>query len=194
MRKFINTFPQSLLLPNFLTPSIYYAYIPDIHRIVILPQMLQTATTPSAMSCHPPLLTAQSFFLSVGIYTATAVLLYCIYSLLVLRAKRRDPKNSYAWIFGKLVMDMKAVINFEESNQGIYDDPGTPVGYNARQHILFWLRHIDKVHGPNAIEPLGDLIHVQPVIADLTPGVEIEEGAKITVIGSSGTRLGNVGV
>jgi hypothetical protein len=133
------------------------------------------------MSCHPPLPTAKSFFLSVGIYTATAILLYCIYELIKLHAKIRNPRNYYAWMFENLIMDMKAVIQFEEKNSGIYKDdplsPHTPADYNARYHIWFWLRRIDKVQSRNSMESIGELQHVRQVIADLTIGVEVGEGA-----------------
>jgi hypothetical protein len=133
------------------------------------------------MSCHPPLLTAKYFLLSVGIYTAAAILLYCIYELIKLHAKIRNPRNYYAWMFENLIMDMKAVVQFEEKNSGIYkDDPFSPhtlADYNVRDHILFWLRRIDKVQSRNSIESIGELQHVRQVIADLTVGVEVGGGA-----------------
>jgi hypothetical protein len=94
-----------------------------------------------ACECQIPLLTAKSFFLSVGI-CAGALLLF--YALRIALFKLLGPKRLYHWKFDNLILDMKDVIRIGEKVEGLYDDHGKD-GYTTRQHITFCLRHIDKI-------------------------------------------------
>jgi hypothetical protein len=60
-----------------------------------------------ACECKTPLLTAASFFLSVGIFTGAVILFY---ALRIALFKLLGPKTSYAWKFNTLIYDMKEVI------------------------------------------------------------------------------------
>jgi hypothetical protein len=87
---------------------------------------------------------------------------------------------------------MKEVIRMGETTEGLYDHRSD--GRGTREHILFCFRHIDKIpwkgKWPNAKEALGELAYLQPVLADITWGFDLERRGK-TVEGSSGLSLEN---
>ena len=77
---------------------------------------------------------------------------------------------------------MKKVIHLKENGPGgFYDGRASQ---NARQHLLFCLRHIDTIpwkgEWPDVVKALGELAYVKPVIADLVIGrkVDMEEGSR----------------
>ena len=136
----------------------------------------QMQATPPATPCHAPLLSAKSFFLSLAICTGIAALLYSINWLLWLQFKIRHPRSYYGCKLGEAVLEMKKVIHLEENGPGgFYDGRGSQ---NARQHLLFCLRHIDTIpwqgEWPDVVETLGELAYVKPVIADPLIGRKVD--------------------
>jgi hypothetical protein len=135
--------------------------------------------------CQIPLLTAKSFFLSVGICTAVLLLHYILRRIIL---KLLGPKRAHDRKLYNLILDMKEVIRMGDTTEGLYahrsDDFGT------KQHILFCLRHIDKIPSsgrwPTAREALGELAYTQPVLVDVPCGYKWETETVAEVVASPG--------
>jgi hypothetical protein len=144
-----------------------------------------------ACECKTSLLTAASFFLSVGICTG-AVLLF--YALRIALFKLLGPKKPYAWKFSTLIYDMKEVIRMGEAIEGLYDHHPCQSGYTTRKHITFCLRHIDAIPSrgggrwPTPKEALGELAYFDTVIVDVPPGYKWKNETVAEVVASSETH------
>jgi hypothetical protein len=169
------------LLYSYSTPDVNTAPTTSFQHFA---DKMQTYISMSC-ECQTPLLTAKSFFLSVGICTG-AVLLF--YALRIALFKLLGPKRSYLWKFDNLILDMKEVIRIGETIEGLYDDHRRD-GYTTRQHITFCLRHIDKIptsgRWPTAREALGDLAYFQPVLVDVPCGYKWKTETVAEVVASS---------
>jgi hypothetical protein len=123
--------------------------------------------------------------LSVGICTGALLLFYALRLVLL---QLPGPKRLYFhWKFHHAILDIKEVIRMGDTISGLYDHHKN--GYDTRKHILFCFRHIDKIPSkgvwPDAREVLGELAYSQPVLADITWGVDVERRGQTVVESSS---------
>ena len=141
-----------------------------------------------ACECQTPLLTAKSFFLSVGICVGALLLFYVLRIALF---RLLGPKTSYAWKFNALIYDMKEVIHTGETIESLYNHhPGD--SYTTREHIAFCLQHIDTILSsgrcPISKEALGELAHFQPVLVDVPYGCKWRSETVADVVVSPDNR------
>jgi hypothetical protein len=129
--------------------------------------------------------------LSVGIFNGALLLFYALH--LVLVKFFLNPKRIYDWKFYNVIIDMKEVIRMGDTIPDLYNHRSD--GFGTREHILFCFRHIDTIPSkgkwPNPREVLGQLAYSQPVLVDVTVGIDVEERGKTVVERTSAASAEN---
>jgi hypothetical protein len=96
-----------------------------------------------------------------------------------------SPKILYTWRFAKFVPEMKEVIHLGDASSFCNERNSSN---EVKESIVYCFRHIDIVESKgmwlDTKEVYGELAYFQPVLADITWGIDTEEGGS-TVEGSA---------
>lgn len=132
-----------------------------------------------------PIITAKTFFVSVSICLATALLIAVLSSFaMYIKHRIEDPERQFCRKLGLLMLDIKRVVELGEKNAGLY--PGMySSNFGVRDHILYMFRHIDKIPYKGTWPDLGEAgIHAQALV-DVTWGQEVEGIRQLDPVASS---------